>query len=39
MQIFQTHDPASKIGASIGTLIAVGVYGLMAYGLFLGLFY
>jgi len=39
MQIFETHDLASTIGTYIGTGIAIGVYCLMAHGLFLGLFH
>jgi hypothetical protein len=39
MEIFATQDTASKIGSGIGALIAIGVYCLMAYCLYLGLFY
>jgi hypothetical protein len=39
MKIFATDDTASKIGAIIGTLLAIGVYCLMAYGTLLGLFH
>jgi hypothetical protein len=39
MKIFEAPDPASKIGAVIGTLLAIGVYCLMAYGTLLGLFH
>ncbi len=35
--MFESPDTATRIGEVIGTLIAVGVYGLMAYGLYLGL--
>jgi hypothetical protein len=39
MEMFATEDTASKIGSGIGTLIAIGVYCLMAYAMYLGLFY
>ncbi len=39
MKIFEAHDTAGKVGEAIGTLVAIGVYCLMAYGLYLGLFY
>jgi hypothetical protein len=39
MQIFEMDDTASRIGEVIGTLAAIGVYCLMAYGLYLGLFH
>jgi hypothetical protein len=32
-----SQDPATRIGEFIGGLIAIGVYCLMAYGLYLGL--
>ena len=37
MKIFETTDAASIVGEVIGTLVAIGVYYLMAYGLYLGL--
>jgi hypothetical protein len=39
MQIFGMDDAASRIGEVIGTLVAIGVYCLVAYGLYLGLFH
>ena len=39
MTNFDTQDTASTVGEIIGTLVAIGVYCLMAYGLYLGLFH
>ena len=37
MKIFETTDSASMVGQVIGALVAIGVYCLMGYGLYLGL--
>ena len=38
-KIVDGPDVATKIGEIIGTLVAISVYCLMAYGLYFGLFH